>query len=89
MPWRSGLLLAIMWKVRPMNEWETMETAPRDGTVISVWHHMWKCPISVRYVISNAPCKWIEATLTTQWPEEAFTHWMPLPISPADRMSEA
>lgn len=63
--------------------WQDISTAPRDGTLISAWQKVWKCPISVRYVVSNAPCKWVEATMTTQWPEEAFTHWRPAPEGPA------
>lgn len=72
------------WNTRASG-WQPIATAPTDGTMISAWHRMWECPVSVRYVVSNSPCKWIEATLTTQWPEDAFTHWRPLPAHPEGR----
>lgn len=70
------------------SSWQWFSMAPRDGDLISAWHKVWKCPISVRYVVSNAPCKWIEASMTTQWPEEAFSHWQPLPTGPAVTSTE-
>jgi hypothetical protein len=67
--------------------WQPIETAPKDGTVVSVWHRTWKCPVSARYISGNANAtfRWVEATLTTQWPDEAFSHWQPLPAPPVEQ----
>jgi len=57
-------------------DWQPMKTAPRDGTVIELWHVAWKCVVSCKWSLSiseNLP--WIEATLGICWPEESFTHW--------------
>jgi len=67
-------------------EWQPIETAPKDGTSILAWHTVWKCPVSVYWrekpKVYPVECKWLESTLTTAWPERAFTHWMPLPAPP-------
>ena len=70
-----------------MTEWKTIDSAPRDGTVIQVWHKVLKCPISVFYKDGGFPWQgerlnWCERSYRTTWPESAFTHWMPLPTPP-------
>lgn len=67
--------------------WMPIETAPKDGTVIQVWHQVHKCPISVLWKDDGFPYRgerlnWYERSYTTAWPERAFTHWRPLPASP-------
>lgn len=57
-------------------QWKPIETAPRDGSMIELWHRVWECPMTVQWkigFISDLP--WIEKTKTTAWPTEAFTHW--------------
>lgn len=64
--------------------WQSFDGAPRDGTKITAWHQMWKCPVSVSYIAGRrSQCKWVEATITTEWPDEAFTHWQPLLDGPS------
>lgn len=70
-----------------MAEWQPIETAPKDGTVIMAWHIAHKCPVPVLWKDGGFPYKgerlsWIERTYTTAWPERAFSHWMPLPEAP-------
>lgn len=70
-------------------EWQPIETAPRDGTVIQCWHKVYKCPISVLWKDDGFPYRgerlnWYERSYTTAWPEQSFTHWMPLPPPPSD-----
>lgn len=74
--------LCEVWKLKAA-EWQPIETAPKDGTIILVWHRIWKCPISARYLEGRkSQCKWVEATITTEWPDEAFTHWQSLLDAP-------
>lgn len=66
--------------------WKNINTMPKDGTVIQRWHKAWKCPVSVKHNNNTLPSalEWIEGTLATSWPEEAFEpFWMPLPKAPA------
>jgi hypothetical protein len=66
-----------------MSAWQTMATAPRDGGLIQAWHRVWKCPVSIRYKPHlREDCPWLEATHTTVWPEDAFTHWTTLSEPP-------
>jgi hypothetical protein len=60
--------------------WRTIETVPRDETAVLVWHARWRCPVAAKW--SDAIGLWTEATLTTRWPDNAFSHWMPLPAPP-------
>ena len=67
-------------------DWQTIDTAPRDGTRIQAWHKIHKCPVTVRWLTSySTVCPWIEGTMTTSWPEDAFIGWMPLPPPPTEK----
>jgi len=71
----------------PERDWETIDKAPRDRTPIQVFHDMWNCPVSVRYMpegYENLRLPWVERTLTHSWPEEAFTHFKPMPDPPGE-----
>lgn len=68
--------------------WKTMDTAPRNGTVIQAWHTIHKCPISILWnnnghEFNGETLHWFERSYTTVWPEHVFSHWMPLPSQPA------
>lgn len=72
-----------------MSDWQPISTAPKDGTVIQVWHAIHGCPVSVMWKEEGFRFRgeilhWIERTYTSSWPERAFTHWMPLPQPPED-----
>lgn len=69
------------------DQWQPIETAPKDGTVIQAWHKVHKCPVSVLWKEDGFPYRgerlnWYERSYTTAWPERAFSHWMPLPAAP-------
>ena len=67
-------------------DWQPIETAPRDGSTILAWHHIYHCPIAVFWRESPSlwPEPWIEKTYSNCWPEAAFTHWAPLPEPPGE-----
>ena len=79
----AGELARENARLRAAMAWQPIETAPRDGTNIMLWHKVWKCPVSAFYGETyRKDCPWTQTTNTTIWPEEAFTHWMPLPTAP-------
>ncbi len=55
-----------------------IEEAPKDGTFFYGWHRVWNCWIAVKLYENS----WIEKTLCTQWPYDAFTHFIPLSSLP-------
>jgi hypothetical protein len=63
---------------------ELMETAPRDGTVISAWHVVWKCWLPIKWDGESPDTPWIEATLVVSWPENSFSCWVNHPEPPGD-----
>lgn len=78
-----------------MSDWQQIETAPRDGTVIDVW--LGDCDESDRQFYCDAdtrrspawgwkngkfrPCSEFPGTMTVFVQP---THWMPLPQPPED-----
>lgn len=70
--------------------WQPIESALRDGSTIQLWHKLWRCPVSCRYIskanYKNTP--WLAMAGGTVWPEESFTAWMPLPPPPSEKQGE-
>jgi hypothetical protein len=77
--------------------WQTIDSAPRDGTVIFVWADGYEWPEAVRwenYDPEDAeeigePSYWRYAEellteVTDSCGEEHWTHWMPLPAPPSN-----
>jgi len=56
------------------NPWHPIETVPKDGSIVLLWHKLHKCPIAAFYK-PEPHLSWYERTLTTQWPTRAFSHW--------------
>ncbi len=54
--------------------WQPIDTIPQDRPVDG-WHSVWKCPVTIAYRSWGDRNAWVEKTLTTEWPLEAFTHW--------------
>ena len=60
-----------------MSEWQTIDTAPKDGTRAIVWSKNWHYPCSASWYGND----W---RIVYDLPAFAHppTHWMPLPPSP-------
>ena len=60
------------------------ERLPEKGEVVQFFHIVWKCPVSASIVDVDDHRGSIvrEKTKTTEWPIQAFSHWMPLPKPP-------
>ncbi len=63
------------------NGWQPIETIPEDRP-IQAWHIIWKCPVTIQRRSWGDRSAWVEKTLTTEWPLEAFSHWMEVPAPP-------
>ena len=77
-------------------EWQPIETAPKDGTVILAWRFY---PCVVRWNATDKDWPWEAVPIGAMYePFEAngfsgddaqITHWMPLPAAPSAAQSEA
>lgn len=71
-----------------MSEWQPIETAPRDGTVVLVCGHG-----SAGYYVADAKwdtdeeawCLFDQPSDDHVWPSHGHTHWMPLPEPPKEQ----
>ena len=70
-----------------MSEWQPIEAAPRDGTVILAWRFY---PVAIRW-IGGEGWQWHAVHLGGEMPllsnaytvnDAHLTHWMPLPEPP-------
>lgn len=61
-----------------MSEWQPIETAPKDGTIVLLYDGAY--PIAGFFDFGG----WIPADVDLQdmWPQIEVTHWMPLPEPP-------
>lgn len=61
-------------------EWQPIETAPRDRTIIIVAHEFWNNVGLVQYVYPEGFCHYADGTKVDH--QQRLTHWMPLPEPP-------
>lgn len=73
-----------------MNQWQPIETAPKDGTIVLRPHTTWGA-MAVRHKRKDHSPEftrgfsWMSSDYTRLWPDEAFgPHWMPLPEPPKE-----
>jgi hypothetical protein len=68
-------------------EWESIDTAPKDGSAVLAWHPDWNVPTFVRWVLNhrtktefwNDLIEWDCYSLEHDPP----THWLRLPEPPS------
>lgn len=73
-------------RLRAEREWQPIETAPRDGTLLFLWNGK----KMQRGFWDKVDCAWVLAfkTTTRRKPvHPAPTHWMPLPNPPTEKNS--
>lgn len=79
----SGTSLAnaelIVKAVNSYREWQPIETAPRDGTVVMLWWPYWRSRTVIGYYQSIAGTWCSNEALSDHEPP---THWQPLPPPP-------
>jgi hypothetical protein len=61
-------------------EWQPIETAPRDRSIIIVAHEFWRRVGLVQYVYPEGFCHYVDGTKVDH--QHLLTHWMPLPEPP-------
>lgn len=66
-------------------EWQPIETAPKDGTWILVWGEDFDCPMSAQWSLLDINPN--STTFENGWVGYGYifhdlTHWMPLPQAP-------
>lgn len=66
-----------------MSEWQPIETAPKDGTVVLVWGTHNRCPGNPRHPY---PARWSNGWWLAEGNAgiDYGTHWMPLPEPPKE-----
>lgn len=68
-----------------MTEWQSIETAPRDGTRILVTGNLWNYSKCIREYIP-VTVYWYDGAWETSYPQKRHagepSHWMPLPPPP-------
>jgi hypothetical protein len=79
----GALLHAAEAKLAEVQRWRPISEAPKDRP-IEAWHKVWKCAVTIVYRSWGDRSAWVEKTLTTEWPLEAFTHWREAPLGRED-----
>ena len=67
--------LVAFWEA---HQWRDIETAPKDGGRVLLWHKLWSAPHSGQYYGSH----WAHDYNFGPWKYQP-THWQPLPTPPA------
>jgi len=77
-----------------MSEWRTIESAPKDGSIVLL---CFKFPdgLSRKYAMWTGAWRWDADVTSQEWRDdengEALgnpTHWMPLPLPPSDSAND-
>jgi hypothetical protein len=83
--------IATLKRELSSRRWQPIETAPQDGTsLLGWWSHEEK--VLHTHWLDNSKtawpwCGWKAPSLQVSHPKAKPTHWMPLPVRPADEES--
>lgn len=69
-----------------MSEWQPIETAPKDGTMVLIWRKLEK-GIGGDFPAHAAVDEWRGNSWYRTRPGQQPTHWMPLPSPPTHQTS--
>lgn len=66
-----------------MSDWQPIETAPKDGTVIILYNRRGIVAAGAWLNIDGFPWEFFDGTTETNgWGAVSVTHWQPLPEPP-------
>lgn len=70
---------------RRADDWQPIDTAPKDGTVFEVWDKETKRSWRAYYYSSDLGSTWV-VSIGNNFDDlpERFTHWQPLPTPPQE-----
>lgn len=73
-------------RLRKAGEWQPIETAPKDGTVIWATNSIWKRPDYVKWGCIDHIDEWAWVHTHNRYNRtpEPVTHWMPIPKPPKE-----
>jgi len=68
-------------------DWQTLDSAPLDGTTILAWHEGYKTPFSVKYGPADKTAMgnedaWHCIITGAIYPPQSLRFWQPSPTSP-------
>lgn len=67
-----------------MSNWQKIETAPKDGTVIIGAHPEYKRTVPVSWQRGKYRETWYEGCSSSGWDHPGITLWQPLPEPPTE-----
>lgn len=83
---------------KPSREWQPIDTAPKDGTVIDLWHNEFGRFSGCYWGLPHHNCGeagpycdsdwhdlsegWVDSFNQITFPPDEYTHWIPLPAEP-------
>ena len=78
---------SLGWHATPQRFWQSMATAPKDGsTILAVWKDDKRITMIEWFSIAGADGSWAQSVpglgADHGYADDAFTHWMPLPEPP-------
>lgn len=86
--WHDAIYDAILSRLQAFAapqapQWQPIETAPRDGTIILLYSR--EAEVCFGRWHKNPAIEWLASSNgfdSVAFPKDAFTHWMPLPAAP-------
>lgn len=83
------VLRAALAALPPSSGWEPIETAPRDGTRVDLWHRGYRVPDAAFYTVRKHGQRDVLAWWDrhgTEYQDDVLSHWRPLPPPPSSEV---